>query len=317
MSNFFLSDNYNHSSRKKVSVMAVVRSSVDNITRMIANVFHTCLNPDNVEMLLRMDDDDPDFILLSKSEIFNKYNIKLYVGFRYGYMGMNKYFNELVFKTVGDIIFHWGDDMDILINGWDNMLFQHIGEVAVLQNMMHDNTDNGVEAFPKKKFSPIITRLLFDIIGHYSPCVLSDVYYEYIGEIVGIMKMSKIDVFSDLNGFNEHHARAWDDFMSKDNMEQIEKDAQKVIDYMDSKSMPRRKIPYFVVDSEPSPRLEIRGGPRYRKYLVEFINTEEGKVIFSKSFPRYNWASCAEGKVVRVTDESGVVIFEHSFDLHE
>jgi len=312
MNNFFISDSYNHFSHKKVSIMAVVRSSIDDIVKMIENVFSTCNDPSNIEMLIRMDDDDEDVILLSINKIFHKYNIKLYVGFRHGYIGMHKYCNELISMAIGDIIFHWGDDGDILTNGWEDILAQHIGGVAVLQNMVHFHTDSGIQAVRKNNFSPVVPRSLYDILGTYSPCALSDSYYDYIGEISGIKIMSGLDVLIHRGEMNKCGVEAWGHFASKENMEKIEEDAQKIIKYLDKKNICRRLIPYFEISSDPSPKVEVRGGPRNHRYVVKFFNKENGEVVFSKTIPRYNWVSCNNGKFVRVID-NGNIIFEHSF----
>jgi len=317
MNKFFISSNFNHLSNKKVSLMAVTRCSFEKIEKTISNIFETCNNTDNVEMLIRVDEDDPTIDQILNSEIFHKYNTKLYAGVRHGYSGMNEYYNELIAMSTGDLLFHWGSDVSILTHGWDDILSKYIGRVVVLQNMLHYNTSIGFRAAPDINFSPVVPRLLYDLFNFYSPCVLSDCFYDYIGEIVGIKELSGIDVMVLNDEINEKGMAAWGVFSSQENMSIVTSCAEKVIDYLDNNNIDRRQIPYFVIGFNPSPKLEIRGGLFSKDYTVEFIHNDN--VFFNISISTYHWVNCSVEDytpwLVRVSDGNGDIIFEHNFNL--
>jgi len=319
MNKFFLSDNYNYLSHKKISVMAAVRSNLGAIENMIENIFQTSLNPDNIEVLVRMDDDDPDGISLSQSSIFHKYNVKLYIGFRHGYTAMHKYYNELAPVSVGDIMFFWGDDISMITSGWDVVLHKHIGEIEILQNMIYYNSDDGLIEASNHYYSPVITRPLFDIIGSFAPGIVADSYYLLIGEMVGIMSRVDVGVLMMAEEHNDDELVAWGEFNSEENQKKITEDVMRISGYLDNNGIPRRKYPYFLIGFHPTPKIELRGGPSAVKYFIEFIDKRTNGVVFSISLPNYNWASCPVRDMVpwliRVTSENGEVLLEYNFDL--
>lgn len=320
MNKFFISNSYNHFSHKRISVMAVVRGNIDCTIEMVKNVFETSSKPENIELLIRMDDDDESVKILLEDDIFDKYNTKLYVGFRHGYININKYYNELVTMTTGDILFHWGNDGIILTEGWDNIFSSYIGKIVILHNTVHyDHDIIGIKAYPLLCFSPVITRGIYDILQTYSPCALSDSYYDYVAEIAGIKKASGVDILLKNDGSNKRGMEAWGNFSSEKNMIIVKEDAQKIISFLEENCIPRRTIPYFVISFNPNPKLEIKGGPEEEKYFVKFINKKNGNTVFSENLRQHTWAICffqdyVDWKV-EVFNRNKEKIFYYNFNL--
>jgi len=318
MNNFFISKNFKHLVNKKISVLLASRSDIETVESNVLNIFELASTPDNIEMLIRVDDDDLTICDLVNGEVFNRYNTKLYVGVGHGYLGVNKYYNELISMSTGDILFHWGNDVTIITDKWDEKLYPHIGSIKCLQNLYHIDGPSGRKVYPTYFHSCVITRTLYDILRTYSPCSLSDSYYQYLSEIVGIWEMSGIKWLCDGSPHNEKGWDNWEVFASEDNMIKIRQDARSVMEYMDSNGLKRSRLPCFHVSCDPTPKIEIRGGDIGRSYIVEFVDKIKGVVVDSSTIETYNWRICyIEDCVllsVRVRDLDKNIIFEYDFD---
>lgn len=133
-------------------------------------------NIDNIEWLLRVDDDDKE-----SQEIFaqNKpNNAYITIGERYnGYIDFYKYVNEIAKKARGNILWLWNDDVYHLCSNWDKIITEEYneGEVAVYQ------LSTGTQF-------PAISIFVYQILGHFSLCCACDSYIEYVTMGLGISK---------------------------------------------------------------------------------------------------------------------------------
>jgi len=90
--------------------------------------------PDNIEVLIRFDNDDKESLYFYKNdEIFKKYkNIKIFVGPRWGYKYIPLCISQLFAETRGDIISAIADDSVTALQDWDEKLLQFKDQIAVM-----------------------------------------------------------------------------------------------------------------------------------------------------------------------------------------
>jgi len=100
---------------KKISVLCATRGRPAMIMESIKSMIDTADDPDGIEFLLAIDDDDQITIDYVQSDIvpyFEKHDYDLYafVQPRLGYARLNEYYNQLAGESHGEWLIVWNDD---------------------------------------------------------------------------------------------------------------------------------------------------------------------------------------------------------------
>jgi len=105
-----------------------------HLKHSISCIYDNAQFPDNVEILIRFDDDNQLSLDFYKTDdIFRKYkNIRVFVGPRLGWAHNRTIYTRLCTMTKGDFIFHWADDNYMFKKDWDAFLLQFKGQTAVI-----------------------------------------------------------------------------------------------------------------------------------------------------------------------------------------
>jgi hypothetical protein len=102
----------------KVSVLVPTRKRPERLLTLLMSYAQTVTNPDNAELVFRVDDDDTDTI-----ESLNGWNV--HVGPRLdGYASMPTFFNEAAAAATGDVLMCGNDDMVFKTVGWADQILQ-------------------------------------------------------------------------------------------------------------------------------------------------------------------------------------------------
>lgn len=311
----YISKSYDYMSHRQISFMVVDRGHPDGVMTCIKSVFELATYPEKIEMVIRIDDDDPTdiFDVLKDSDFINSYNIKIYVGKRYGFKNMHRYWNELFALTVGDILIPWGEGINMMEKGWDEELYKYRDKLYIISNETYKENNGVIKKHPWGNLSPGMTRKVYDIIGRVGPTALIDGYMDHMGGRSGIKKYTKIKALLAGDNIPNPEEQLAQSHGSTDNIrQQLEKDVNKILEYTGNKEV----LPdvTFNMDSG-APYIELTGGDINKKYLVKFIDKNTGIVPFSRSIPPYNWLVAsvienADWKVV-VSTEDGEVFFEY------
>ena len=108
-----------------VSFLAPIRDDPERTLLGLQSIKETSSNTIDYEILIRFDDDDPTYLdLIPKiTEMFEETRgeVKIVIGPRYGYAGLEHYYNELATLSRGKLLFLWNSDLQILRvkQGWD------------------------------------------------------------------------------------------------------------------------------------------------------------------------------------------------------
>lgn len=112
-------------SKISISMLLPARGRPANLRTSVQSVFDLAADPDSVEVLVRLDDDDPHLREeLAILEGHEAREVLVGVGPRLGYARMNDYYDALAAQARGDWIFFWNDDTDMVTRAWDELTRQ-------------------------------------------------------------------------------------------------------------------------------------------------------------------------------------------------
>jgi len=324
---FYLSNGYNYSFHRVISVLSVYRGSAEDLIEVIKNIFELSKCSEKIEMLIRIDDDQKKLFLdLINNETVNKYNIKIYSGPRYGYLNIHKYHNELLRTASGDIFIIFPVGLRMMEQGWDENLYQYSDQVVVLYNKQYTiDGDGSTIEYPYANFCPITTRSLCDIIGKISPTTYFDHYLNFVGGRSGITVESNMKVlqFKNESSYAEEEKNKMsnlgiDHLYSEQVQTKLFEDIDKIRKYFENKKIQKKILPYIkfglgLHNDQNYPGIDVVGG-MHKEYLVEFIDQDNNNSIYSVKLLPYNYAVCrCESRtslLIRVSSEEDEIFWE-------
>lgn len=174
-----------------ISILTPARGRFDQTKDVIDSTYDLADYPDEVEMIWRVDEDDPD--LTPRIGELKRYpNIKWIVGDKMdGYASLDIMVNEMAAESNGDLIGTWGNDAWFMDKGWDTQFKEWSGDdIAVIQ--IAKNESNGFAT----QF-PFITRRVYNILGHYCQHTSIDDYISWVGIRAGCHYYSDVRVRHD------------------------------------------------------------------------------------------------------------------------
>lgn len=105
-----------------VSFLIPTRNRIDWLRRTLDSIIHTCSDRSDIEILLRIDDDDKERVALVP-ELETLYGIRAVIGPRStGYCNLSNFIDELVYVATGDWAWFLDDDAWIDGNTWQQQL---------------------------------------------------------------------------------------------------------------------------------------------------------------------------------------------------
>jgi hypothetical protein len=101
-----------------ISLLCPTRKRPDAAKRMVQSAWDTADNPLDVEVLFRLDDDDPE-----STAALTSYQCVIGPRGR-GYIDIGSFYNELATEAFGDILGIMNDDVLFITKGWDTELYK-------------------------------------------------------------------------------------------------------------------------------------------------------------------------------------------------
>lgn len=146
---------------KTFSILIPSRGRPKELEAMLDSFFLMAKHPDQIEAIVRIDDDDPQRGKYSISR-----NIKLLSGSRFGgYKDNHRFIEECAQEATGRYLMQCVDTAEMLTLNWD-IAYQaaaQFNEVCVIAS--HVRSPDGADLYP---FSfPIITRKLYELAGEF------------------------------------------------------------------------------------------------------------------------------------------------------
>jgi hypothetical protein len=141
----------------------------------------------------------------------DKVDINIMIGTRYKYIELHKYVNEMCEKTTGEFIVWFNDDCVIETEGWDEIIEKYTGKIVCFYP--NNKETGGGNIFP------IISRKIYEILGHFSLSQQVDSWQSDVG--------SRADIEVRMNNLVFIHNRK-QDYVSDENREAVLKQTAKM-----------------------------------------------------------------------------------------
>lgn len=162
-----------------ISILLPTRHRPELLLETVDSIIKTADNPDNVEILIRCDNDDSATLNI-RDQLELRKNTKLIAGERFrGFQDVWKYLLELGELAKGDLLMSFADDYRMITKGWDRMLEGYLNRMCILKFPTADALRHMVIAFG-------LHRGIFELLGHISLNAHADTWMEFVGHDSGV-----------------------------------------------------------------------------------------------------------------------------------
>jgi|LakMenEpi03Aug12_release.lakeMendotaPanAssembly.Ray.scaffolds.fasta_scaffold66348_3 hypothetical protein len=179
----------------KISIQIPTRQRSHHMINVINNILDKVSDPNNIEILLRMDDDDMDSVNIIKNTFPQHIGhlIKILVGNRGGgYYDLPKFHYELSEQSAGEWIFLYNDDVIMDTKNFDLFILENHNQKIILQSIGENGGSHGGIA-GGNWFFPIIHRDIVKNLGHFTiDTPYADGWIRVIGEKLNLHKIIPI-----------------------------------------------------------------------------------------------------------------------------
>lgn len=173
------------SSSNIISLLIPTRNRTKSLCRLFDSIEETCNSTDNLEVLLRIDEDDIETIrFIRKYSKNSKLLIKTIIGKRgKGYVDLHNKVNELCQISSGNFLFSLADDVQFMTKNWDE-------KMLTTYNSMHSDNIFWIRTSHMEEGNPwamyfAITRNWYKVTGHLGTCYQQDTEFNYVAKHVG------------------------------------------------------------------------------------------------------------------------------------
>lgn len=174
---------------KLVSILVPTRHRPHGIQRIVDSIVETASDISRIELLLRLDDDDPKTkeFLLDGIKSPPELQIKIVEGSRYlevnrvGYHNLHTFYCELAQISKGLFLFVFNDDCIFVNRGWDDSLQTYANSICIVNPKWHNYTP-GFITFP------IIHRKIFEWTGTLGNCCTIDRWFTRVAGELNIQR---------------------------------------------------------------------------------------------------------------------------------
>ena len=182
-----------------VSVLIPTRGRVPWLLQAVDSVYSLAVNKDQLEFILKVDDDDHDTIAAAE-RLAGLVNLRALVSPRgNGYHDMHHWVNQMAGMATGDWLFLINDDVRVITQDWDHVLL-HCG----VPNCWHRQMDffmlvAPTVGRPQAQEFFFLRRKVFEVLGHVSLNPHNDNWiYTVMSNLASVYQVPvMIDHFSD------------------------------------------------------------------------------------------------------------------------
>ncbi len=191
-------------SETKISVILPTRGRRDVLKKSIESFVDKASNPERIEILFGVDEDDKGVNEYIKDNIADylkskKVEARANIFKPLGYENLHTYVNTLAGNSTGDWIFFWNDDCLMVTEGWDEVIASYTGQFKLLGPK--DNHNGHPYAI-----LPIVPRDWFILLGHLSQNAQNDAWLSHIAYMLDIFERIDVEFIhdrADITGNND------------------------------------------------------------------------------------------------------------------
>jgi len=176
--------------KSTISVLLPTRGRREVLKSSLESLISKASDPEHVELLLGIDDDDEgvkEYIEKEIAPMLREHRVECRANIfkPLGYENLHVYVNTLAGSATGEWLFFWNDDGVMVTEGWDDVIRSYTGQFKLLAP--HDNHDGHPYAI-----FPIVPRDWFTLIDHLSQNAQNDAWLSHIAYMLDIFE--RIDV---------------------------------------------------------------------------------------------------------------------------
>lgn len=152
-----------------ITLLLPTRGRFEHVSKTINSFFEMAKNKNNIQLILRCDNDDFDFLSKIK-ELPHLDSIQIIIGSRYGgYLDLHLFYNEMLKLAVGNFIIPINDDLICNTLNYDELILSKpIDDIKIYTGRNNGNFQGW--------YFPIINKRILDELGYLSRCVFYDGY---------------------------------------------------------------------------------------------------------------------------------------------
>jgi len=199
----------------KLTIIYPTRKRFDLFVKSTESLIEKCLDVNNLEILVTMDNDDVETITKTEEYISDKPFIKIMLSERHYYKNLNLYVNAAASVATGDYLLLWNDDCIMESSHYDLIMDKYKNKFIVVNPLVVN--DIGYCRQENKMLFPIIPKEWVNITGRWSNSGACDSWIELISNELHIsLYEDDINIFHDRyhltgNNLDEIYTEAVDD----------------------------------------------------------------------------------------------------------
>lgn len=185
-----------------IAVLLATHKRTDALSRSLFSLINRAQDLNSIQFIFGIDNDDDTgmthFTDVIQPELDDRDINYEAIGFEpLGYLGLNRYYNELAKHADADWLWVWCDDAICGTDSWDERIRECTGEFRLLK--VHTHNEHPYSIFP------IYPVAWYETLGYLSRHQLIDAECSQIAYFLDVMKIIEVDVThdrADLTGNN-------------------------------------------------------------------------------------------------------------------
>lgn len=174
-----------------IAVLLPTRGRTDGLTQSVVSIVENAEQPDRLEILFGLDEDD-EVGLDHFSSVIQPWLDDREIAYQalsfesMGYTGLNRYYNTLAKSASANWLFIWNDDATMDTLHWDKVVRTYDGKFLILK--VHTHNEHPYSIFP------IVPRQWFDLLGILSRHQMIDAEISQNAYMLDVMQIVDITV---------------------------------------------------------------------------------------------------------------------------
>lgn len=177
-----------------ISVLLPSRGRPQSLERSCKSLLSRASDAARIEVWVGYDDDDPETGVAARDLGYHAVSFS-----RHGYHQLHLYVNELAKLSSGQWLFLWNDDALIETDNWDLFLDRFNSLAPAVLSPASTGVGHSMCCFP------IVSRALYDRLGHLSLSPHIDSWLQDLGNQARILHNINVDILHDRFDFTGGH----------------------------------------------------------------------------------------------------------------